>query len=116
MPPITATEVDLLACFCVEPSLLDDDVPWCYNESLYRTEVDGLEILFTVLPAYRDVRLSVVRDGRRLYELNARNVHDVRVPDEPGRDVLVILLTLHERLHLQLRPAFEMSQFFESND
>jgi hypothetical protein len=114
MDGITATELDLLACFGVEPKLLDPDEPWCYNDAAYLVQVDGLSVSFAVRPAYRDVRLIVHRGAQRLYELNAVEVADVRVLDEPGRDLVEIQLSDRAWLRVQLRPAFEITQGFEA--
>ncbi len=86
METITATELQLLECFGVEPQLLDPRDPWCYNDAAYLVELDGLSISFAIAPAYRDVRLMVRRCDQRIYELNAMSVTDVRVLDEPGRE------------------------------
>src|ERR1051325_9995490 len=86
MAGITATELQMLECFGVEPRLLDPSDPWCYNDAAYLVEVEGLSISFAVQPAYRDVRIIVRRGEQRVYELNAVDVVDVLVLDELGRD------------------------------
>jgi hypothetical protein len=115
MESITATELGLLECFGVEPKLLDPGVPWCYNDAAYLVEVDGLSVSFAVAPYYRDVRLIVRRGEQRLYELNAVGVEDVRVIDEPGRDIIEILVTEQEWLRVQLRPVFEITQEYKQS-
>ena len=84
MSGITATELELLACFGVEPRLRDADVPWCYNDAAYLVEMDGLSVSFAVQPSNRDVHLTISRGERRLFEFNAAGVADVRVVDERG--------------------------------
>jgi hypothetical protein len=112
MNGITAKEWELLGCFGVDPEFLDPDVPWAYNDAAYLVKVDGLSVSFAIQPSYRDVRLIVRRGSQRLYELNALNVADVRVLDDPGRDIVEIRLSEREWLRLQLRPAFEITQEF----
>jgi hypothetical protein len=114
MNGITAQELELLGCFGVEPQLLDPDVPWCDNDAAYVIEVDGLSVSFAVQPSYRDVRLIVHRGEQRLYELNAVGVMDVRVLDEPERDIVEVRLSDRESLLVQLRPRFEITQRFEA--
>jgi hypothetical protein len=87
---------------------------WFYNDAAYATEVDGLSVSFAVQPAYRDVRLIVWRGERRLFELNAVGVADVRVIDEHGVDAVELELTAKSWVRVQLRPAFEVTQGFES--
>jgi hypothetical protein len=114
MNGVTATELELLACFGVEPQLLDTDVPWCYNDAVYAVEVDGLSVSFAVHPAYRDVRLIVRRGEQRLFELNAVGVVDVRVIEEYGLDAVEVFLSSESWVRLQLRPVVEVTQGFES--
>jgi hypothetical protein len=114
MHGITATELELLSCFGVEPQMLDSGVPWCYNDAAYQVEVDGLSVSFAVQPAYRDVRLIVRRGEQRLDELNAVGVADVRVLNEPGHDLVEVQLSERDWLQVQLRPAFEITQGFEA--
>jgi len=114
MDGITATELELLACFGVEPRLLDPGVPWCYNDAAYAVEVDGLSVSFAIQPAYRDVRLIVLRGEQRLFELSAVGVADVRVIDERGVDAVEVRLSPESWVRVQLRPAFEVTQGFRS--
>jgi len=116
MTTITAKEWELLACFGVEPKLLEPDVPWCYNDALYQVDLNGLSVSFAVQPSYRDVRLIVRHCGQRLYELNAVGVNDVRIMDEPGRDMVEVRLTEREWLRVQMRPTFEITQGFDRID
>jgi hypothetical protein len=107
---ITATELQLLAYFGVEPRLLDPGVPWCYNDAVYRVEIDGYAVSFAIAPAYQDVRIIVERGERRLFEFNSVRVRDVRVIDEPGVDAAEVIMTEQSWLRLQLRPKFEITQ------
>ncbi len=112
---ITATELELLACFGVEPTLLDAGIPWCFNEATYAVEVDGIAVTFTVAPSCRDIRLTAKRGDRPLYELAAIQIEDVEVIDEHGRDALVFRLSDDENLEVQLRPTFCIRHHWERN-
>jgi hypothetical protein len=115
MNGITATELELLACFGAEPHLLDANVPWCYSTASYAVDVDGLSVSFTVLPSYRDVRLIVRRGKQQMLEFSAVGVVDVRVIDERGVDAVDVLLSPQSWLRLRLRPTFGITQRFEGN-
>jgi hypothetical protein len=110
---ITATELDLLACFGAEPAPSEADKPWCYVDSTYTTEADGLKVSFKVHPSYKDVELVAAHDDRPLYELKAVGVEDVRVLDFPGCDVFEIRLSKREWLRIRLRPGFGIVHSFE---
>jgi len=111
---VTATELDLLSCFGVEPQLLDAGVPWCYNDAAYLFEADGLSVSFAVAPGYRDVRLVVRRGEQRLFELTAVGAADVRVIDERGVDAVEVVLSAESWVRVRLRPSFEVTQGFRS--
>jgi len=114
MNGITATELELLACFGIEPHLIEPEAPWCYNDAVYAVQVNGLSVSFAVQPEYRDVRL-IVRDGAAvMFELNSMGVRDVRVIDEPGVDAVEVVMDEQSWLRLQLRPAFTITQQFRS--
>jgi hypothetical protein len=111
---VTASELQLLECFGVEPELLDlIDIPWSYNEARYRVEIDGYFISLTLQPAGRVVRLLVSRGYQLHYELNALGVNDVKVLDEPGRDILEVELSECESLRLQIRPSVQITHRLE---
>jgi len=111
---VTATELELLACFGVEPQLLwpGEADPWCYNDAAYLVEVDGFSVSFAVAPAYPDVRIIVRRGEQRVFEFRSLGVRDVRVIDERGVDAVEVVLAEQSWLRLQLRPAFEITQGF----
>lgn len=112
---ITATELQMLACCEVEPSLLDPDVPWSYNTATYVFERDGMLVTFTIRPSYRDVRINVKRGEQRVFEFNAKGVADVIVPDERGVEAIEIVITEGSRLRLQLWPTVEITQGFTAD-
>jgi hypothetical protein len=89
---ISATELQLMACFGAEPRLRDPDVPWCYNDAAYTAEVGGTSVTFAVAPAYRYVRFDVRCSGRRLFSFEAVGVADVSVIDELAVDAVEITL------------------------
>jgi hypothetical protein len=113
MPHITATELELLTCFGVEPELRDSDIAWCYNDAAYLVEVDGWAVSFAVAPSYRDVRIVVRRAGQTIFEFNSMDVVDVRIVDEKGIDAIDVVLTERSWLRLQLGPTFEITQKFQ---
>jgi hypothetical protein len=102
----------MLACFAVEPQLLDDRLPWFCNVVDYRFDVDGYSVLFSVTPNYPDIRILVRRGERRLFEFNLRAVRDVRIIDESEVDAVEVIIDGQSKLRLQLRPVFEITQEF----
>ncbi len=101
---ITASDLDLLTFFEVEPKPRDADVPWPYNDFLYETTRGEFQISFAVAPAYKDVRFILSLNGRTLYELNAIGVNDVRYEKDSSGELLEVMVSSRESLTLRLRP------------
>ena len=116
MDVITATELDLLTCFGVEPQLQDPGVPWQHNTATYAVEVDGWAVSFTIQPAYRELRLDLRRGGQRVLEMTANSFTDLRVVDEPGRDAVEVQLSERGWFLLQVRPTVEVVQGYGGPD
>lgn len=105
---ISAEEWQLLAFFEVEPTKLDADVAWPYNDFTYRRTVDNTSVTFAVAPAYKDFTLTVERDGVKVIELSALSVSDIRYHQEQGEEWLEILLTDSDRLELRIKPSLSL--------
>src|SRR5215471_11705136 len=101
---ITASDLDVLSFFEVEPKPRDADVPWPYNDFLYETTRGEFQISFAVAPAYKDVHFILSRNGRRLYELTAVGIDDVRYEKDGSGELLEVLVGPRESLTIRLRP------------
>jgi hypothetical protein len=104
----TAKEWQLLAFFEVEPTTLDADVPWPYNNFTYRCTLSDVTVTFAVAPACKDFTLTVERGGAKEIELSALSVLDIRYHKDCGAEWLEILLTGVDRLELRLKPSFSL--------
>ena len=110
MNSITAQEWELLSFFEAEPEFLDPEVPWAYNDALYRVRVKQNIVSFAVQPAYRDVRLILSIDDLNVYELSAMGVADVRYRKESGIETIEILLHERNSVVLSLKPHVQIRQ------
>lgn len=104
MADISAEEWQFLSIFEAEPSLLDADVPWCYNDAVYRVQQGSLVLSFAIAPAYRDVRILLANRGTNVYELNAMNVVDIRYIEDGHLEQLEIVLSEQQTIRLQVKP------------
>ena len=108
MADITIEELDLLGFFSVEPTRLDPDVPWPYNDFAYAVERGGFSLSFAIAPAYRDVRIVLTSGSETTYELTAVGVEDVRYHKDGARETLEIVVTPRERLWLRIWPSISI--------
>jgi len=107
---VSVEEVELLSFFAVEPQKADCNVPWPYNDYTYRVSLSDYRVEFGIHPAYKDVSLSVTRDGAELYRISALSVHDVCYHNHPNHEVLEIVVSERDRIWLRIRPTVLITQ------
>jgi hypothetical protein len=105
---ISAKEWELLAFFEVEPTKLDADVAWPYNDFTYRRVYGDVTLTFAVAPAYKDFTLTVERGNAKEIELSAASVLDIRYHQNDGGEWLEVVLAEYERVELRLKPSFSL--------
>ena len=102
---ISALEWELLAYFEAEPDVRHPDLDWPYNSYVYRTQVDDLDVSFSVAPAYKDFTLTVRRRGAKHIEFTALDLVDIIYHAEGG-EWLELMLSESLSFELRLRPVF----------
>jgi len=107
---LSIDEVDLLNFFEVEPTPLDPELPWVYNDTVYETSDGRLHISFAVAPSVKDVRIILKLDGTLAYELNAVAVDDVRYHNDKGRESVEIIVSAVDRICLRIKPNISITQ------
>jgi hypothetical protein len=115
MTNITAEEWQLLSFFAVEPTLVDANVPWCYNHAVYEVHQGEIVLCCAIEPAYRDVHIVVKYATERLYELNAKAVKDVRYTNDKGLEQLEVAINDHESLLLRILPRIELTHQYDGS-
>src|SRR5689334_13796585 len=105
---ISAEEWQLLAFFEVEPTRLDADTAWPYNDFTYFHTLGDVNVIVARAPAYKDFTLTVERGGVKEVELSALSVFDIRYHEDRGAESLEILLTELDRIELRLKPSFAL--------
>ncbi len=114
MPTITAEEWEVLGFFGVEPSKLDEDIAWPYNDFLYVVSQGDLSLSCAIAPGYKDVRIVLEREGLRLFELNAVGVKDLIVINDKSQERMEIEMSDKQKVTLTLRPHIQIAQHFTS--
>jgi hypothetical protein len=110
MSYVTIEELELLSFFEVEPTRADRGIPWPYNDFSYHLELDEYSISFNIAPAYKDLSLSVVRNGSALYAFKALSVKDVRYHKDSDLETLEIVVSDQDTIWLRLRPNLLITQ------
>ena len=109
MSNISAEEWQFLSFFEVEPELSEGDIPWGYNDALYKVQQGDFVLSFAIAPAFGDVRLILTYRDMKMYELNVLGVKDVRHRHEGKFDTLEIEIGDSERLTIRLKPHIELT-------
>jgi hypothetical protein len=107
---MTATELELLELFGVEPELkwLEEDLGWMYNDAVYRFSIQDFQLTVALSPATRDIRIIVKRGDQHVYEFQSLGVQDVRVIQTKDTSALEVILDTHSTLRMQVFPSFEV--------
>jgi hypothetical protein len=101
----------LLNFFGTEPTPLEHNIAWAYNDSVYEAADARCHVSFAITPVSKDVRIVLTLDGVTVYELNAVGISDVRCLNEKGRESLEITISAKESIRLRLKPLISISQF-----
>ena len=110
MVGVPPDDLDLLAFFEVEPSLLDFDVPWLYNTAPYRAERDGFAVVFEISPSYSALKASVSFDGRDVAEAEVSEFENLEIVNDCGRETLVARFgaSTASALYLTIKPHIQL--------
>ena len=114
MSDISASELDLLTFFEVEPTLLDKAESWIYNDALYEIRKGEVDLSFAVSPCNKDVRIMLKCGGTVMYELNSMALEDVKYHNDDGNEFLEIVILSTDKLLLKLKPAISLSHIVDS--
>jgi hypothetical protein len=107
---LSVDEYQLLDFFAAAPKSVDHDISWLYNNSVYEASGGDVHFSFALIPASKDVRITLEIHGATVYELNATAVEDVRHHAEKGREALEVVLTRQDSIWIYLRPAIAIRQ------
>ena len=111
---ISANEWELLAFFSVEPTTVDADVSWPYNEYTYSGKTDGYSFRCVLSPADHGIEFSVKRENEQLYFLRARAAQDVLYMESNDTEHLKVFLSEMDHVQVTLRPSFQVQHDFET--
>ncbi len=110
MSYVSVDELELLSFFEVEPSRVDPEAPWVYNELTYQLKLGQYAISFTICPSYRDLWLSVTDNDKQVYSFAGRSIEDVRYHKDADGETLEIVVSDRDTIWLRLRPNLAITQ------
>ena len=111
--PLSVDEYALLSFFSAAPTSLDpDDVPWAYNDSVYKAADEIAEVSLAIAPAVKDVRILLTIGGANVFEFSAMGVEDVRCHYDKRRESLEVIISPRNSIWLSIKPRISIHQSF----
>ena len=110
MKELSVSELQLLSFFEVEPTRLDEGVPWPFNDFTYNVEIGEFAVRFGIAPAYKDLSFSIMISGVEFYSFVGLDVKDVTHHDLETHELLVIEISNRSEIILQIRPHVKIVQ------
>lgn len=104
-------EFSLLALFECEPKLLDDNVPYFYNEATYEFKNSANErFLVSISPANSDIKIQVYRmDGNELNSLlQFKNADEVEILIDNKEESAIRIQNDRYSVRINFKPRFKI--------
>ena len=110
-------DLEFLAFFEVEPTMLDPGVPWVYNTLTYLTERDGYVVRFQISPSYSTLKVAVSFGGHEIADVELTAFTDLQILIEGGRETLIARFgeTTASGLFLTLKPMVRIALIASSD-
>jgi hypothetical protein len=110
-------DLAVLSFFESEPRLLDPNVPWIYNTSIYETERDGYLVGLEISPSYSTLKVTLALAGRELAEAEVTAFTHIEIVLEDGKESLIVRFGESDAsvLCLTLKPQVRISMFASSD-
>lgn len=111
-------EVSLLSLFECEPTLLDDGVPFCYNEATYRfSNQSNEDFCISISPPYHELKVSVTLSGSNelISVLDISNIEAIEIISDKKDESKIMLTTPNSIIKINFKPKYKIfiNQFYE---
>jgi hypothetical protein len=104
-------ELSLLSLFECEPKLLDDNIPYFYNEATYEFDNSADErFIVTISPANSDIRIQVHSiNGNELTSLlEFRNADEIEILLDDKEESEMLIKTDLYSVRINFKPRFKI--------
>ncbi len=104
-------ELSLLSLFECEPKLLDNDIPYFYNEATYEFDNSANErFIVSISPANSDIKIQVYSINRN--ELNSllefRNADEIKILLDSKEESKMLIKTELYSVRINFKPRFKI--------
>lgn len=111
-------EISLISLFECEPVLLDDGVPFCYNEATYKFSNQNKEnFCISISPSYHEMKVSVaLSDSNELISiLDIKNIEAIEILSDKKDESKIMITSLNSIMKINFKPKYKIfvNQFYE---
>lgn len=85
-------DYELVELFESEPKILDEEVPWYYNNLFFSLNRNDVTLVCLLQPAYGTISLHLKMNNRPIYDLSLENVAGMEIEKANGKEILKIIL------------------------
>ncbi|MFQ3248148.1 MAG: hypothetical protein ACI9SP_004808 [Arenicella sp.] len=109
-------EYELESFFECEPSILDKDVPWGYNQLTFRSESSNGSLKVLMEPGYETMHLSWMQGSETVLELNLKGVLGLEIKNEAKLDTMIVSFRSNDVTDLVIKNRPLISVYWGYND
>jgi len=80
---------ELVSFFECEPTILDSEIPWAYNELTFETKSENGILIVKMISGYEIMEINWIQDKTKVLHLDLKGVMSLRVEDENHCDTLI---------------------------
>ena len=107
---IHSEEWEFANFFEIEPTLLENDIPWVYNQANYRRQINDHDLSFSIAPANKEVSIVLKFKDKTIYEFKALGIRDVKIISEKNNEILIVYIGEQESIILRIKPNIAIVQ------
>ncbi len=111
-------EISLISLFECEPVLLDDVVPFYYNEAIYRfSNIYKEDFCFSISPSYHEMKVSVTLSGSNelISVLDINNIEAIEILSDKKDESKIMITSPNSIIKINFKPKYKVfiNQFYE---
>lgn len=107
----------LLSLFECEPKLLDENVPFFYNDIIYEfSNYNNERFVVSICPSYSDIKIQVyiVENNELLSTLNFKNVDSIEILADRKDESKIMIKIKNGSIKINFKPRFKVFIDFEN--
>lgn len=111
-------EMSFLSLFECEPFLLDEKIPYYYNQAIYKFRNDNAEVfIVSISPSFGEIRIEVSIEGTNepISVLELKNIESLEILSDKKYESKLQITSANSIMRINFKPRFKiyMSQFYE---